>query len=240
MLGRTQVSGEDDLAEGRRAQRLAARDAAAASAADPPPPLPNVPLAPYALPEPRAAFFDELATILASNPAPSRDAPLLARLAEVGVVPGATPSEGSPAVLEAGLARGLSQMGPAITGGETAGWSGNFKAGAYGTDYLTRARVARNGLGASVPEQALYYFCRHDGDGEPLTGQRRYRIRFPADGLPPFLNNGFWSLTMYASDLFLVPNKLGRHAVGNRSEHLAFEPGRLAGHLPRDRRPPLP
>lgn len=92
VLGRTRVAGEDDLAEARQAQRGPALEMLSAPTADPSPPLPRVQLAPNAPPEPRAAFFDELAAILASNPAPDHDAPVLARLAEVGVVPGATPS----------------------------------------------------------------------------------------------------------------------------------------------------
>jgi hypothetical protein len=209
----------------------------AAPGTDAPPPLPapSPALGPYALPEPKAAFFDELSAILAADPAPKQDAPLLARLAELGIVPGGRPSRGPAdvvAALEEGIDRGADMMSSAGGRQTIAGWSGSFSAGVYGTDYRTRARVARDALGASVPEQALYYFCHVDESGEPLTGARRYRVRFPSGRLPPFGPRGFWSLTMYGSDRFLVSNPLERYAVGDRSGHLVHGgDGSLEIHL---------
>lgn len=43
----------------------------------------------------------------------------------------------------------------------------------------------------------------------------RYSIFFPS-GPPPFRPNGFWSLTLYDANGFLVSNTLNRYSLGSR------------------------
>lgn len=91
--------------------------------------------------------------------------------------------------------------------------------GTYGTSYLRRAIVATGGLGANLPEDAVYPATSIDGDGQPLSGEHRYVIRFEPGRLPPA--DAFWSLTMYDADGFQVPNRLNRFALGDR-DRLTF------------------
>jgi len=37
-------------------------------------------------------------------------------------------------------------------------------------------------------------------------------------GKPPIIEQGFWSLTIYGPNMFLVPNPLKRHNIGDRSD----------------------
>ena len=60
------------------------------------------------------------------------------------------------------------------------------------------------GIGANTPAEAIYPTALADSDGALLTGANRYRLVFRRGQLPPV--RGFWSLTMYDSDGFLVPN----------------------------------
>src|SRR5262249_24258683 len=62
--------------------------------------------------------------------------------------------------------------------GPTRWAGGGGKVGRYGTDYATRASVARIGLGANPPEDATYMHCHEDADGKPLTGGIGYRMHF--------------------------------------------------------------
>jgi hypothetical protein len=56
-----------------------------------------------------------------------------------------------------------------------------------------RAVVAREGLGANLPEDAVYASTTVDAGGQPLVGGRTYTIDMPAD-VPV---QAFWSVTAY-------------------------------------------
>jgi hypothetical protein len=89
--------------------------------------------------------------------------------------------------------------------------------GMFGADYVTRAVIAVIGLTANTPAEAIYITALQDGNGQPLTGTRRYTIAFKPpmtylQTMPP----GFWSVTMYDGVTHLtVPNALGRYALGS-------------------------
>jgi len=93
--------------------------------------------------------------------------------------------------------------------------------GAYGVDYLRRAGVDLIGLGANLPEDAVYPICYVDALGEPFTGAKRYVLHLEARDLPPV--RAFWSLTMYDAEGFQVANPLDRFAIGDRDD-LVFGP----------------
>jgi hypothetical protein len=100
------------------------------------------------------------------------------------------------------------------------GWMITTKAGTYGTDYLQRAFVAAIGLGANVPEQAIYPFAATDDRRSKLSGENRYVVHFAAGATPPV--EGFWSITMYTPQMFFYANPLKRYTVGSRT---AFHKG---------------
>ena len=93
-------------------------------------------------------------------------------------------------------------------------WSMNTDTmGAYGNYYLKRAIVAQLGLGANLPEDAIYPLNLADEAGKPLDGTNQYTIHFEKGATPPV--NAFWSLTLYDSDGFQVGNDLNRFAVSS-------------------------
>ena len=81
------------------------------------------------------------------------------------------------------------------------GWGFTTKTGIYGTDYLMRALVTAIGLGANRPQDAVYPTSQKDAEGRKYNGANKYVMRFAKGQLPPA--HGFWSLTMYDSELFL-------------------------------------
>lgn len=92
----------------------------------------------------------------------------------------------------------------------------------FGTDYLTRARVARNLIGALGIEEAMYIMGEVDEAGHALDGRHAYELRF-APGQEPQVD-AFWSLTMYRrSDCMLVDNPIGRYSIGDRTRGLRHE-----------------
>jgi hypothetical protein len=92
----------------------------------------------------------------------------------------------------------------------------------WGDDLHTRARVARNFIGALGIDEAMYATAEVDVEGEALVGSRAYDMHFPPDGLPQV--DAFWSLTLYRrSDCLLVANPIGRHSIGDRTADLRRE-----------------
>ena len=97
--------------------------------------------------------------------------------------------------------------------------------GRYGTNYELRAGVALMGLGANLAEDAVYPGTDVDATGQPLSGDNRYRLRFPPGELPPV--KAFWSVTMYDDKHFLAANPIGRYALGDRDPIRAEPDGTL-------------
>jgi hypothetical protein len=94
------------------------------------------------------------------------------------------------------------------------GWSMNTDTmGVYGNYYLKRAIVAQLGLGANLPEDAIYPLNLTDETGKPLDGSNKYTIHFDKGAAPPV--NAFWSITLYDADGFQVGNALNRFAVSS-------------------------
>jgi hypothetical protein len=91
--------------------------------------------------------------------------------------------------------------------------------GDYGTDYKMRYYVAQWGYLALVASEALYpsYHDPLSGGGTTLTlgANEAYTITFASK--PPLAPRGFWSVTAYNAEQYLVSNSLNRYALGDRS-----------------------
>jgi hypothetical protein len=86
--------------------------------------------------------------------------------------------------------------------------------GDFGTDYKTRAIIARVGLTANKPSEAVYWMYVHDAQGELLTGEKQYTMTFK-EGIP-FEEPGFWSITLYdAANNYTIANPINRYMLGS-------------------------
>ena len=163
-------------------------------------------------------FFDRLFQLMVDNPPAPEDAPLLKRLALAGLQPGQAVKLSGFDHLSFSMGRWLAdqKIKQVLNAKNNDGtWRmPPLNLGQYQTDYNTRAVVAMVGLGANLPEDALYPNTASDEQGRDLNGQHKYRIHFKADQLPPV--NAFWSITAYGQDHFLIPNALNRFALGDR------------------------
>src|SRR5205085_7187855 len=87
------------------------------------------------------------------------------------------------------------------------GWSMNTDTmGVYGNYYLKRAMVTQIGLGANLPEDAIYPLNLGDENGNALSGVNKYVLHFDKSQLPPA--SAFWSVTLYDSEGFQVANSI--------------------------------
>ena len=162
-------------------------------------------------------FFKALAQLLKLNPPPVADAPILAQLARIGIVPG---KDFDMSQLDPATAKGLEksvetafaalQAAAKNAGKPVNGWQiPPLNLANFGTAYGERAVVALIGLGANLPADAIYPSAFVDGNGNKLSGEKRYFLHFNKGQLPPA--NAFWSITMYDADSFLVDNSINRY-----------------------------
>lgn len=104
--------------------------------------------------------------------------------------------------------------------------------GDFGTEYAYRTGVAITGFGANTVDVAIYPKTLVDEAGETLTGEKTYILHF--DTLPPMLEGGFWSVTVYGDDQFLIDNPIDRYCINDRSNFTLNEDGTLDIILSKD------
>lgn len=85
-------------------------------------------------------------------------------------------------------------------------WHTNLSLGTKQAGIYTRAAVTIGGLGALTKEEAIYYIAFEDDDGEWLRSSCDYVL----EGKD--MDARWWSITVYGSDHFLIPNKQNRWA----------------------------
>jgi hypothetical protein len=186
-----------------------------------------------------AAFFKIMADAMQANPPAPADAPMIAKLAQIGLVPG----QGFDAAkLDPALAQGLNGSFRAALEkirayGKDAvpllnGWSFSLKTGVYGTDYLQRAAIAVVDLGANRPQDIIEMTAQKDAAGKLLDGSHRYVLHFPRSQTPPV--HGFWSLTMYNAERFFVANPLNRYKLSSRAKFRQNRDGSLDLYVQKD------
>lgn len=171
---------------------------------------------------PAAKYFSYAAKLLKTHPPHITDQPILARMQRLGLRVGQDfqPEQASPIVqraLEQASARGLKAMQTRLPtlARSFNGWQMNTDTmGVYGNNYLKRAIIAMAGLGANLPEDAIYPLGQVDREGRALNGANQYVLRFKAAELPPV--EAFWSVTMYDNAGFAVANPIQRQAIGDR------------------------
>lgn len=177
-------------------------------------------------------FFALAAEVLEVNQPHATDNSVLARIADLGIVPGQEFDAdrfdtAQRTQIEAGAQQALASISDLSTVGKRVnGWNMITESiGVYGNDYLARARVCLGGLGANPPEDAVYPLNIGDADGHPLHGESDYVLHFEADELPPVY--AFWSVTMYDTEGFQSANEINRFAIGDRDDLTVNSDGSL-------------
>jgi hypothetical protein len=166
-------------------------------------------------------FFVYAAELLKLHPPHLTDEPIIAQLMRIGFEPSKSfdITKVDPVVKKAleaapAAAQSLMEWKVPTLARVVNFWSMNTDTmGVYGNYYLKRAIVAQLGLGANLPEDAIYPLNLADEAGKPLDGASKYTIHFEKGATPPV--NAFWSLTLYDSDGFQVANSLNRFAVSS-------------------------
>jgi len=170
---------------------------------------------------PGAKFFAYAAELLKVNSPHITDQPTVALLKKIGIEPGKSfdLDKADPAIRDALVtapedAQQLIAWKLPTLARVANGWGMNTDTmGVYGNYYLKRAIVAQFGLGANLPEDAIYPTNLFDDSGKPLDGANKYTLHFDKGRTPPV--GAFWSVTLYDSDGFQVANPLNRFALSS-------------------------
>lgn len=178
-------------------------------------------------------FFDTANTLMLANPPAAADADVLKKFVTINVGPGMAFDT---SILTEDVAASWKEMLQRLREKLVADAEkysvklGQWKyfdapIGDFGTEYNYRALVALAGLGANTVNVAIYPKTNIDDTGAVLTGEKNYVMHF--DTLPPTLKGGFWSVTAYGSDDFLIENPIDRYCVNDRSDFKCNEDGSL-------------
>lgn len=171
-------------------------------------------------------YFTLLCELMKINPPTAADAPMVAKMAAIGIVPGKSFDKSK---FNPDFAKRLPQVAFdrimlhfKFSGGdvkEINGWGFTLKTGLYGTNYIQRALVTAIGLGANLPQDAVYpTSLKYEGGiiGRDYLGTEKYVMTFRKGQTPPV--EGFWSLTMYDENFFFVANPINRYAISAREK----------------------
>jgi hypothetical protein len=183
------------------------------------------------------AYFTRLAQLMKTNPPTAADAPLVARMAKIGLVPGqdydpsklgAFDREAIKAVPKLALLKMVKLLKEQKT---TNGWL-YFTSGVgnWGTDYPLRAMANMLGPGWNRPQDAIYPLSQKDANGDEYNGSdHKYVIHFDKGQFPPV--KAFWSLTLYDPDFFFVPNSINRYELSQRNKFVTSSDGSVDMYL---------
>lgn len=172
------------------------------------------------------SFFEALGNVLMDQPPRAdEEMAILGLLRDIRITPekGFAYDELDP-MTKVGLRRGVSAAQTVIAektrnlDKKVNGWTYNLDTGRAGNDYLLRAALAVEHPFTNIPEEALYLTCAVDAEGNGLTGEHKYVLRFETDGLPPV--DAFTSITLYDPDGYLVDNAIDRYSIGDRTPGL--------------------
>jgi hypothetical protein len=170
------------------------------------------------------SFFNYINQLMVPNPPAAADSAAINEFAKIGVGPGlkfdlSSFDTATQLVLKEIPKAVVAHINEILKVGAVKpvnGWSVAYKGfGNFGTDYNLRALVAFLGLGANIPEDAVYPTSAVDSAGNPYNGANKYVMHFAKGQTPPV--NAFWSLTMYNADGYFIANPINRYAIGNRN-----------------------
>ncbi|KAK3632290.1 hypothetical protein LTR56_016423 [Elasticomyces elasticus] len=99
------------------------------------------------------------------------------------------------------------------------GWTMNAEneTGDFGTNYALRTAVAVSGYLQLKAPNAIYPSWSNVSEGPASGTGANESLLYTFSGKPPLAEPGFWSLTAYNADNYLIANDLDVYALGDRS-----------------------
>jgi hypothetical protein len=182
------------------------------------------------------AYFSRFAQLMKTNPPTAADAPLVARMAKIGLIPGQDydptklggfDKEAIKAVPKLALLKMVKLLKEQKA---TNGWL-YFTSGVgnWGTDYPLRAMGNMLGPGWNRPQDAMYPLSQKDANNDEYNGDHKYVMHFDKGQFPPV--KAFWSITLYDPDFFFAPNSINRYELSQRNKFITNPDGSVDMYL---------
>lgn len=166
-----------------------------------------------------STYFQELDALVSKYPPVGKEAEHFKRYAALGLGKDFEAKAPAPELLQTAFSSAYKKLHTAGLFGEVVdGWRTNYHITRFIEDPLARAAANQYGPGGHITEEALYFQAKADSNGAPLDGAHHYELTFPGGQLPPV--DGFWSITLYTPELFLVENPIKRYAINDRTPGL--------------------
>ena len=233
LVGRTMVSGEQDMANVAALQKQFILTPLSYWGK----PVETLPKshdvwAPYKAKQDPLASWRTINRAMTENPPPETEAALLSFLGQVHIGPEQdldTLDEDSKRGLARAAADGHKMANRArseLPGGTTVnGWRRSPDAtggmGQAGLFFERGIMQSSKGISPNYPEEGRYFNRSKSAEGDLMdASQFNYRLTFPAGKLPPV--DAFWSITMYGLDANLVDNPIDRYSIGDRTPGLKY------------------
>jgi hypothetical protein len=169
-----------------------------------------------------SAYFNGVCRLIVESPPYEADEPILTRIAEIGIKPGADYQayfsgldDDIKSAIQTGYQSALKDMPQTKLGQIKNNWQTVYGTGDYATNYIFRAAVDYQGLGANLTADAVYFTTWTDGDGNIFSSDNKYILHFDKGNTPPA--DGFWSLTLYNDKMAFADNPINRYSLGSLS-----------------------
>lgn len=169
-------------------------------------------------------FWDDLRKLLAANPTVgANDAPMADQARTLLTLRESNPAWKAlldRAALEADTSLHASARYEQVGVDAGNGWQRQENGGLWGADWFGRAQAAVIYILVNDYHEATYFIRATDAKGALLDGVHNYTVTFAKNALPPVdrERGGFWSLTMYDKNYFMLPSSPnGRTNVGSVS-----------------------
>lgn len=92
-------------------------------------------------------------------------------------------------------------------------WKTHLGVGRKHTSRIEKAAIARIGLGANDSDETIYWNAFVDDKNNDLRSENEYQIVFSSEPLVRYKDKGFWSITVYGNNKFLIPNPYNKYMV---------------------------
>jgi hypothetical protein len=106
-------------------------------------------------------------------------------------------------------------------------WKTHLGVGLENTSRIEKAAIARIGLGGNSAKETVYWNVFTDSEGRELSTKHSYEVILQNPIPINYENKGFWSITAYGQDQFLMESELDKYMIRSSDPTKEYFPLKL-------------